>query len=294
MGLKKRIIKVKLAMPNGDVELNESLMLDIKIDKTIVAVRNKATIDVGGLNRNTREFLLSNFNAYNTRVISETPQGASANQFIDIEIFAGYEIDGKQFISRRYKGQVTTCEPVSGPPDIVLRITAYTRQIDTTRFLAAYPPSPIMLYDYFQWAANQMELGRLEIDPDIPNKQISNAARVNITVASLIWEIQSLNRVDIAAFIDDDTLVVKRKASILKSSPITEIDNFIGTPTWNEYGVEFNIMYNDNINLAGGVRLKSILNPSLNTTTFVVTTLSYKLTSRDSPFMISATASPAA
>ncbi|WLW40847.1 hypothetical protein GNAINCEL_00065 [Serratia phage KKP 3709] len=105
-------------MPNGPLVLNEELMLNINVKKVALNIQNRATIDVGGLTQKDREYLLSNFTAFNKRLV-DTGQIDAA--YINMKIEVGYEENDKESLSVIFKGQVVTTEPVSGPPNMITR-----------------------------------------------------------------------------------------------------------------------------------------------------------------------------
>ncbi|QEG09509.1 putative structural protein [Erwinia phage vB_EamM_TropicalSun] len=293
MSLKRVLVRVTFDMPNGPLVLNEELMLNINIKKAALNIQNRATIDVGGLTQKDREYLLSNFTAFNKRLV-DTGQVEAA--YINVKIEAGYEDNGKQSLSVIFKGQVVSTEPVSGPPNMITRITCYTRQIDKTKFVTTPAPAKSTFKEYVTWAAQQMGFGNNFIcDTSINDTIIVNAGRTAFTNAALLWDIQNLYRDSVAAYVDDDFLIVKDKNKILSAGQLTTLTEFMnGPPTWTEWGVEFTVLFDPNIKLASGVNLKSIINPSLNDTNFVIMSLTYEIESRGDKFYAKAEASPAA
>jgi len=290
MVMKTRLIRVTLQFPNENVVLDERLMMSIRIKKVALAFRNKATIDVGGLTQQRREQLLSNFTAYSQRLRS---QGQLSDDYINVKIEAGYSVGGVVTLTSIYKGQVVSCELSSPPPDVVVRITCYTQQQDTTNFITTPAPSEITYGQYAAWCAKQMGLD-LYIDTDFSNTMVYNPGRTVYTLASLVWDLQRYDRSNIAAYIDDDQLIVKDKSKIINKDNLFTLNEFIGMPTWTEWGVDFKVLFNDSVKLAQGVYLNSILNPSINDTVFVIVELNYELESRDKQFFVSASVCPSA
>jgi hypothetical protein len=276
---------------NGQtVTLDENLMLSIRIKKAALALRNKATINVGGLTQQLREQLLTNFTAYSQR---QRTMGELADSYIPVTIQAGYSIGGVATLTQVYKGQIVSCGLVSPPPNVILQIVCYTQQQDTVNFITTQAPSGITYAAYAAWAANQMGLS-LYIDTAYANTIIYNPGRTCFTVSALLLDLQRYDRITIAAYIDDDQLIVKDKNKIINPANILTISEFLGMPTWNEWGINFTVLFNNAIKLAGGVNLMSILNPSINNTNFVIIELDYNLESRDKQFSITANVCPSA
>lgn len=291
MALDIPLVRVDLDMPSGHVILNETLMLNVNIKKQTLAIQNRATVEVGGLTQKLREHLLSNFTAFNKR-LRET--GRIEANYINVVISLGYRRGDKETLSVVFRGQVVLTEIVSGPPNMIIRITCYTRQIDRTRFLTTQAPNPATFKEYVTWAAGQMGFGSNFIcETSINDRIIYNPGRTAFVAAALLLDIQNLYRDEVAAYVDDDFLIVKDKDMILERDGIVNLNEFITPPTWTEWGANFTVLYNENIKLAQGVTLNSIINPSLNGTTFVVMELNYNAASRADNFYVTAEVSPA-
>ena len=54
MAMKKRLIRVTLTLPTGDVIWDQSLMLNIRVMKMALGIKSQATIDIGGLSQDSR------------------------------------------------------------------------------------------------------------------------------------------------------------------------------------------------------------------------------------------------
>ena len=279
-------------MPDGTSQvLDEGLMLRCRIKKAALSVQNKATIEVAGLTGYLREYLLSNFTAFNKRL---RDQGQLAANYVNVTIEAGYREGNVVSSNLVYKGQVTTVEITAPPPNIVIRITCYTNQINRTKFITQAAPSNPTFKEFGEWSAKQMDIDTVICDTSINNQRLVNPGRTTYVAAALLLEIQNYQRNSIAAYIDDDTLIVKDKDKILNPEQITVIEEFVGIPMWNEWGADFTCMYNADLKLAQGVKFKSVLNPSLNDTTFVIMQLEYDLASRDDIFTVTGGVAPSA
>lgn len=266
-------------------------MIRCRIKKAALSIQNKATIDIGGLTDTLREYLLSNFTAFNKRL---REQGQIDANYVNVTVKAGYQEGNQSTLTLVYKGQVVLGELASPPPNLVVRLTCYTQQIDRTKFITKQAPSPVTFEDFVRYAADQMGIASVTVDTSINQQIIINPGRTAFVVAALLPEIQNYQRNTIAAYIDDDQLIVKDKDKILNPDSIKVISEFVGVPMWNEWGADFTTMYSGDIKLAQGVQFQSVLNPSLNDTTFVVMMLEYDLASREDTFSVSGSVSPTA
>lgn len=292
MALRNRILEVVLTMPSGPVTLDTSINLRVRIQKAALAIQNKATVEVIGLTSSLREQLLSQFTAFNQRQVEA---GQASQKWIGIEIRAGW--DGQstdsQPASTIFKGDVVLCDPMSGPPNIGVRLTCFTKQINRTSFVTAPAPDSTTFKAYVAWAAAQMGFGDNFIcDTSFNDVVINNPARSIFVTSALLIDIQDMYKPAVAAYVDDDVLVVKDRNKILNPSQIADLKDFIGSPpTWTEWGVDFTVLFDQSIRLARGAKLTSLMNPGVNGT-YVILELDYNLTSRDSAFYVSASASP--
>jgi hypothetical protein len=298
MALNNRVLNVILSMPNGDVTLDASIHLRVRIHKAALAIQNRATIDIIGLTGSLRESLLSQFTAWNQRQV----QTGQANQnWINVEIQAGYESPQTSAVggataqpSTVFKGQVVICELTSTPPNIGIRLVCFSRQIDRTTFITDRAPDKLTFKEYVTWAAGQMGLASSFVcDTSFDDVIIDNPARSMLVVAALLIDMQSMYRPGVAAYVDDNLLIVKDRSKILNPSQIAHITEFIGIPTWTEWGVSFTTLFDQSVKLAQGAALTSLMNPSLNKT-YVIMELEYDLSSRDTPFYVKASGSPPA
>lgn len=293
MALRTRILTVKLGMPNGDVILDSSINMKIKIHKAALAIQNRAIIDVIGLTGDLREQLLSQFTAFNQRKVSA---GQAEQKWINVEIQAGWSdsFNPSAAPSTIFKGQVVICELTSAPPNIGIRITCFTRQIDKSKFITAPAPDEITFKGYVTWAAAQMGFGSNFIcETSFNDVVITNPARSIFVASALLIDIQNMYRPDVAAFIDDDLLIVKDRDKIVDPSQIAKVDEFIGVPSWTEWGISFSSLFDPLIRLAKAVELNSKMNPGLNSK-YIVLEIEYDLATRDVPFYVKANASPPA
>lgn len=291
MALRGRILRVTLGMPNGHVTLNESLNLRIRIHKDALAMQSRASIEVSGLTTQMRESLLSQFTAWNKRKVE---MGQISINAISLVIEAGWRDQAGDQASMVFVGQVVLVDLVTGPPNITVRITCFSSQIDKSQFTTSRAPAKTTYYGYVEWAAREMGLGANFIcDTSFNDQEISNPARSIYTRAGLLIDLQNIYRPAVAAFIDDGRLIVKDMNKIINKNEISLIADFVGTPSWTEWGVEFTVLFDSTIRLAHAAQLTSIMNPSLNGL-YVVMSIDYDLTSREKAFYVKVAGSPPA
>lgn len=293
MSLRKRILTVKLETPTSSVTLDTSINMRIKIHKAALAIQNRAIVDIVGLTGSLREQLLSQFTAFNQRKVTT---GQAEQNWMNIEIKAGWVGVNTPNVepSTIFKGQVVICELTSAPPNIGIRITCFTRQIDKSKFVSAPAPDNLTFKAYVTWAAQQMGFGtNFVCETSFNDVIITNPARSIYVASALLIDIQNMYRPEVAAFIDDDLLIVKDRNKIVNTAHIAKVKEFIGIPTWTEWGVSFATLFDPDIRLAQAVELESVMNPSLNAK-YVNLELEYDMATRDTPFYVRASASPPA
>lgn len=292
MAMKERLLRFTFQLPSGPVVLTQGLRMSAKINKAAFAVQNRAVMEIFGMDTQMREGLLSQFTAWNKRKIE---QGDLTPNWIPVTIEAGYRDDSGDHTSLVFKGDVVLCEPASPPPNVSIRITAYTNQINKTKYVTAPAPAQSTLYDYVAWAAGQMGLGTNFIcDTSYNNSIITNPSRSTLIAAALVIDIQNAYRQDIAAYVDDGVLIVKDIAKLINVNDVAHINSFVGAPpSWTEWGVSFVTMFDTSVRLGQAVDLQCIMNPSINGN-YVITELEYDLSSRDKPFYVKGNGSPPA
>lgn len=288
--MQKRLLQVTISLPTGDVVLSESLNMKIRIHKAALALQNRASIDVTGLTTSLRERLLTQFTALNKRLVAT---GRTEQKWVNIKIEAGYLVGANRQTSVIFVGQIVLCEPTSPPPDIGVRITAFTQQIDRTTLITDdRPPFQTTFKEYAAWVAKQMGI-RLDCSTSYDSTTITNASRGYHYVSALLPDLQDMNRPDVAAFVDDDVLIVRDRDAIINPGSTSYVTEFIGIPMWTEWGVSFTCMFDTSIRLAQASDLTSKMNPSLNGV-YVNMEIDYDLSSRDRAFYVTVGANPPA
>ncbi|SAK95401.1 hypothetical protein AWB78_05336 [Caballeronia calidae] len=294
MALRKRILKVTFHMPAGDVVFDESTNLKVHVKKDCMSSQNRAVIEIGNMTESVRQELLSEFTAFNRR---KTATGQKSPAYLDMEITAGYiETDGKDTSTVIYHGQVVECGIMSSPPNMVVRITCYTHQVDKVSYFDQAPPFEMNFKELVYWAGDKMGFDRAHVtcDTSHDNDSINNAARSIYTAGDLPLYLEQYFYPDVAAYIDDNFLIVKDRYKVLNPSDTVHLSDFIGMPCWNEWGVEFTTFFDSSIKCAQAATLNTVLNKSMNDGQWIVMSIDYELTSRDAAFYCHVLACPPA
>ena len=293
MPLANRIIKVTLTMPNGAVVvLDQTLHMRVQIFKASLAIQNRATIEITNLTKSLREQLLSMFTAWNRQQLQTYGPAVVKPNWVYVQIDAGYQVKNAsgtataqdEITASVFKGQVVIVEPTSGPPNIGVKITCYTRQIDKTSDQTERVPPNLTVKEFVTWAAGQMGFGKNFVcETSYNDTQSNNPAGAIYKQSQLLPTMQNLYMPNIAAYVDDDFLIVKDRNKILNPSNIQNISQFIGVPSWTQWGAQFTTLLDPTIRLAQGVNLTSVMNPKINGQ-YVVMEIEYSLTSREEAF----------
>ncbi|WP_124607980.1 baseplate hub protein [Burkholderia seminalis] len=280
MAIGIRILKVTFSLQNGDVVLDETIEMRVRVRKTALAIQNKCSIEVSNLSGTLRETLLSQFTQWRYRSVVA---GLADPNYVNVKVEAGYRSSSSDVTTTIFEGQVVTATPVSAPPTIGIRLDCFSRQIDKTAFVTEPAPASGTFKSYVEWAGKQMGVAQTICDTSYDNTVLTNQFATANRVSSLIIQIQDVFKPAVAAFVDNNTLIVRDLNKVIGASQMVSINEFIGTPMWNEWGVEFECLMNPAISLVNAVTIASKMNPSLNGT-YVVPDISYDLTSRDTPF----------
>jgi len=279
-------------MPDGSViNWDESLYLRIQVKKACLAQQAFATIDVGGIPQSVRQGLLSQFSAYRKR--QRDTEGLDDDEYVNVVISVGYDIGGTQTVSPIFHGQVALVEPLSGPPNALIRATCYTNQVDRTKYTTGIAPATSTLRAFCIWAAQQMGLSA-DIQTSYDDMVIENPGRKVFVVNQLLLEIQRFDRQNIIAYIDDNTLIVRDTNKLLSPSEVYDIYRIIEQPSWSEWGVNFSMLFDNRVRLATGVHLHSVTNPSVNDSDLIVMQIEYVMASRSNEFTMKIETAPAA
>jgi hypothetical protein len=295
MALGARILQVNLQMPSGMVTLDQTLDLRVRARKDALAIQSTCEITVADLSQNLREFLLSHFSAWNKR---QYEQGQATVPYIPVTVVAGYASTSsngtQQNTTTIFSGQVALCSPEGSLPNLATKITCYTQQLSKVNWITPNTfPASTTFKNYVTLAAQAMGL-QLNCQTSHDDDTITNPGASIYNVGSLLIDIQGYYRPNVVAYVDNGTLFVRDASALITTANTVTISEFVNTPQWDEWGAEFETLFNPQLVLSCGAQLQSVLNPSLNDFAYVVYSLEYDLTSRDTPFYVKACGSPAA
>lgn len=294
MPLASRILTVTFAMPQGNVTLDQTLDLKVRIKKAALVQQQVCEIVVTNLAVSLRQSLLTQFTAWNKRNIENGQANTTQRSYIDVTVQAGYNVPGQaSSVITVFSGQVVLAGPVGELPNMAVKITAYSQQISKVQYVTQQPPGQMTFKAYAAWVAAQMGVN-LVCQTSYDNVVVTNPGASVQTVGDLIVDIQSYYRPNVAAYVDNNTLYVKDVNAVITTASTVTIDEFINMPLWDEWGVEFECLFNPKLLLACAVNLVSTMNPSLNNVGYVIYALDYDLSSRDTQFNIKANGVPPA
>ncbi len=295
MALGKRIIIVTIYPDVNDLTstiiIDDSLDIDVKIHKNVMAYQNKAVINVSGLTTLLRESMLSRFTSYQ---LSRLTSGLNSQGiFWGVKIEAGYQstsVGQNQQLSTVFMGELALIEPTSPPPTIGVQLTCYTGQIDKTQWVTTNSlPGTATFREVITWAGAQIQLANtinqvnVVIDTDKADVVITNPGVSFREIGAIPAQLMAYFWPAVYAYIDDDTLYVRDRTKI-DSSPSVVLSNFIGTPMWTDFGVRATVLFNESLRLMSNLTIKSVMNPILSNSNFTLGVIDMHLTSRKKPF----------
>lgn len=294
MPLGKRVLRVTLNMPQGDVTLDETLDMHIKIQKAAIAQQQQCEVVVANLTTSLRTSLITQFTAWNKRNVENGQPNATQQSYIGVTVQAGYNIPGQAAsIITIFAGQVVLAGPVGELPNMAVKITAYSQQISKVQWITQVPPGQMTFKAYAAWVAAQMGVN-LVCQTSYDNVVVTNPGASVHTVGDLLIDIQNYYRPNVAAYIDNNTLFVKDVNAVITTAGQVTVDEFINMPLWDEWGCEFECLFNPQLILSCAATLVSTMNPLLNGIGYVIYALTYDLTSRDTAFNMKANGAPPA
>lgn len=294
MPLGQRVLRVTLNMPSGDIILDETLDLKVKIQKAALAQQQTCEILVTDLSVSLRTSLITQFTAWNKRNIENGQPNATQQSYVGVTVQAGYSIPGQSpNIITVFFGQVALAGPVGELPNMAVKITCFSQQISKVQYITQVPPGQMTFKAYAAWVAAQMGVN-LVCQTSYDNIVVTNPGASVHTVGDLLIDLQSYYRPNVAAFVDNNTLYVKDVNAVITTASKVTISEFINMPLWDEWGCEFECLFNPQLLLSCAATLVSTMNPSLNKVGYVIYALTYDLTSRDIPFNIKANGAPPA
>lgn len=252
----------------GKMNLYEGFNITASGTKYTNPLQNECTVVIIGLNRETREYLLTETSPYND---NRTPK--------KLVVEAGRQSTG---LHQVFIGDITSVD-VSSPPEIALTIKAKTNNANGGK-IVTYDGGALLTNKQIAERASQ-ENG-LKLDFQATEKNIANFSFSGVA-SKMIEKVQEFADVD--AFIDDDTLIVKdRDKAIEGRRRILNVNSgLVGVPKATDKGVELTYLVDGSSDLGGQLELESKMNPSLNGT-YKIQQLKFSLASHGDNFFYSA------
>lgn len=259
-----RLVQIGIEV-NGVFQLyNQDFDLVATGMKYANANQNECEIKISNLNKETRDFILTETSPFN---LNRTPKR--------VTIDAGRVSYG---MTRVFSGDVVTASP-SQPPDIAVILKSLTGNYEKGNVVARNYGAATQLSQISQQVAN--DLG-LSLDFQATDKQISN---YNFTGGSL-KQVQKLSDAGfVNAYVDNETLLVKNMNLPLSNTvTVLNIDTgMVGIPEITEQGVKVKFLLDGTTTLGGKMQLTSQLYPAVNGS-YVIYKLGFEIASRHEPF----------
>jgi len=290
-----RRVSLRIGDNESDIvsEFDESFMITGKIKKNILEVQNTCTIQIANLAPERRNKLLGALTSWSSR--------NRAQPFIPIDLRIGRASKPADFTTV-FRGSIYE-SGMSDPPDVIVDLKCMTSLIDqniaSTNFLTKVLPKLSSHRALCQWAADLANIPlRYEVTISLPPTDARVAAGViqkAYSISAVVGMLANFYRDKVAVFVEDGELVVVEWGKALRGE-LVRVDAtkwLIGSPRITQWGVCFKTLADAPIRVAGGVDLFSELNPAVNQK-WVVTGVEYDISSRDTNWYATWTASPSA
>lgn len=259
----ERIVKVKLEV-NNTINTYQDLYIHARGTKYANALQNECEVTIKNLNKQTRDYILTETSPYNLNYVPKT-----------ITIEAGRKSYGT---SQIYIGNIVSAD-FTQPPDVGIVLKCLTGNFLKGAIIQRNQPSQVQLSQIAKQVNQDMNtlLAFQATDKTLANYSFAGAALKQINHLS---ETGGVN-----VFMDDNTLVVKDKNTPLVAEAVTINSNtgMIGIPELTEWGIRVTCLADTKPILGGSIVLTSILNPAVNGR-YVVYKLGFDIATREDPF----------
>lgn len=266
----QRRVRVSIEI-DDKLNIYEGLNITASGTKYTNPLQNECNIVIIGLNRETREYILTETSPFN--------KNRTAKKVI-LEV--GRVSTG---LHRVFIGDITSAE-VSNPPEIAVTIRAKTNNANGGK-IVAYDGDSILTTK--QIAEKTAEENGLKLDFKATEKNIANFS-FSGAASKMIAKLQESGEVN--AFVDDDTLIIQDqdKTHEGRSRVLNMNSGLVGTPKATAQGVEITYLIHGESDLGGELKLESEMNPSLNGS-YKINQLKFAISTHDDPFFYSAVCS---
>lgn len=253
---------------SGAVKWYEGLRVKASGTKYADPLQNDCTVTISGLNRQTRDYLLTETSPFNN---NRTPKR------IIVEV--GRVSTG---VFQLFIGDIVSSEP-SSPPDLDLTIKAKTQNAQAGNIVSKAGPSSARLSDLSRQVAN--DLG-LTLEFDAQDKNIGNYQHTG----AALKQVEKLSAAGgVVAYIDNDKLIVKDSLRPLTNRVrvLNQDSGMVGVPKITEKGISVQFLIDPETTLGGALRIQSKINPAANGD-YVINQLKFEVTTHDTPFFYTA------
>ena len=267
--LDPRLLRLGIEI-NGELRFYEELAITASGTKFANPNQAEATITVTNLQREVRDFVLTEGSPFNR---NRTPK--------TITIEAGRESTGYSLV---YTGNIFRSS-VSQPPDQVVTIRALAGQFQKTNIVTNSLPGVVPLSRIAGRVA--ADLG-YRLDFQATDRTLSDYAFTGSSIQQVI-KLDELTGIN--AFTDNNTLIIKNDLTPLtgRLRVLTPRNGLIGIPEITEQGIKVTMLFDNQTVIGGAIELESDLYPLLNGR-YVIYKLLFQLANRDTPFYLVAEA----
>lgn len=267
-GFDPRILNVELEFDDGSLIYGDPLYIKVQGSKTIASLQNTATITIGNLTKEHRDYIMSNCN----QVLQ------SQYKIRKVRVTAGRQSVGSWQV---YEGDIISAS-LSQPPDIMLTLRCATMARDKTNFWTYSNTGPITLGQIAQDFANVMGLN-LNIDPAVSASQTVPRFTFNGQPVGMLTRISEM--FNVKAYTDDNSIIIKPWTEALTNQIVlvSSDSGMVGIPEFTEYGIKVKTLVDKSVKLGGALRLTSTMVPVMNAD-YVITRIDYSLATRETEF----------
>lgn len=249
---------------SGAVRWYEGLRVKVTGTKYADPMQNDCTAVISGLNRQTRDYLLTETSPFNN---NRTPKR--------IVVEVGRVSTG---VFQLFVGDIVSSEP-SSPPDLDLTIKAKTQNAQAGNIVSKAAPASATLSALARQVAD--DLG-LVLEFDAEDKNIGNHQHTG----AALKQVEKLAAAGgVVAYIDNDRLVVKDSLRPLtgRVRVLNQESGMVGVPKITEKGINVQFLIDPETTLGGALRIQSKINPAINGD-YVINQLKFEAASHDTPF----------
>ncbi|CAG9424334.1 hypothetical protein AB7092_08825 [Providencia rettgeri] len=253
---------------NGRLQWYEGLRIKANGTKYANPLQNECTVNIDGLNADTRNMLLTETSPY---AKSKTPHR--------LIVEAGRVSTG---VFRIYVGDIVSAE-IASPPDVTLTLKAKTNNATARKMISTSGGAINKLSDI---AKNIAQDCNVKLDFQATDKNIANW----YFCGSALKQVEKLQEAGkVKAFIDDDVLYVKDQDKALSGRRriLNQKSGMVGIPKATEKGVDVTYLIDAESSLGGMLSLESKFNPALNGD-YLIEQLKFDIASHDDPFFYQA------